>query len=428
MAIMDTNSESNQYQYIQDNSMASLDSKTSPLAMLVRTCSQIGADPPMAPKSKKPATPATTPIAAADRPHSASPASAAAAAYHLSQTKRNHNNNYIEDTKPAKLNFKPYENTVLSHNDDDNRPRSSNSVDNNNKKRKSASPRDDGATAAKRRTSEPEPQQTANPIIRSGLEVMHGGKGFCPLPPPSPYKPDALAAFRHTYLPGAPWMAASLAAAAAAHHNKPAGADCKDPLCLSTGGCSASAAAVSPYHHPMMTVGCPAGCAQCDHQRYLSSLMAAAAPFYAPPVARPYTCSWVIPSQSSAATESPAAAPSLCGKSFSTSDELLQHIRTHTAAAGPMSPTTAAAAAAFSAYNNHLSRHLFHHPAAAASPYGAASSPYGSKHMPHPSPYSAFNPTAAYYPGAAAAAAAAAYHHHQLYAAPGRDGSATVSR
>ncbi|XP_050549037.1 zinc finger protein Noc-like [Daktulosphaira vitifoliae] len=424
MAIMDTNSENHQYQYIQDNSMASLDSKTSPLAMLVRTCSQIGADPPTVPKSKKPPTPATTPMTAADRPHSASPA----AAYHLSQTKRNYNNNYIEDPKPAKLNFKPYENTVLTHNnnnDDDSRPRSSSSEDNNasTKKRKSASPRDDCLTAAKRRAPETE-QQTANPIIRSGLEVMHGTKGFCP-PPPSSYKSDALAAFRHTYLPGAPWMAASLAAAAAAAaHHKPAGGDCKDPICLSTGGCAASA--VSPYHHSVMAaVGCPAGCTQCDQQRYLSSLMAAAAPFYAPSVARPYTCSWVIPSPSSPATESPAAAPSLCGKSFSTSEELLQHIRTHTSAAGPMSPTTAAAAAAFSAYNNHLSRHLFHHPAA-ASPYGA-SLPYAGKHMPPPSPYSAFNPTTAYYPGAAAAAAAAAYHH-QLYAVPGRDGSATVSR
>lgn len=483
--------------------MLQLDSKTSPLAMLVRTCSQIGADPPMAAaaKSKKQATGATapmsaTPTAVADRPHSASPASgaymshAAAAKHHH----RNHNNNYMEEPpKPAaKLNFKPYENTVLTpstappmahqnhtthhhhnnnnNNEEDMRPKSSSSEDNghgNGKKRKSASPRDDyhqhkssrrsSSSASSTESSAIDP--STNPIIRSGLEVMHGSKAFCPPPSMaahSPYKPatDALAAFRHTYLPGAPpWIPAAVslaAAAAAASKPSPTSAECKDPLCGGpSAGCgqqqhaaaAAAALAFASQYHPMMAVGgCPAGCTQCDHQRYMTSLMAAMPAFYAaPPVAaRPYTCSWVIPggghSPLSTAAEA-AAVPTLCGKSFGTSDELLQHIRTHTSGsaamggtAGPMSPTSAAA---FTAYNSHLSRHLFHHhhPSAVAA-YDKLSPPLS---MMPPSPYSAFNPTAAYCyppPTSVAAAAAAAYHHHHSLYSPARSdtSAATVSR
>lgn len=481
--------------------------------MLVRTCSQIGADPPMAAaaKSKKPAAgvaaaPASaTPAAAADRPHSASP-SAATYLGHAATAKQHHrnlNNNYMEEPpKPvAKLNFKPYENTVLTpsavpppahnnhhhvhqhnnnnHAEDESRPRSSSSEDNghgsvSSKKRKSASPRDDyhphhqhkssrrSSSSASSTEAATAADPSTNPIIRSGLEVMHGSKAFCPPPPMSahaPYRPaaDALAAFRHTYLPGAPpWMPAAVSLAAAAAASKPSptsagtGAECKDPMCGGpASGCgqqqhhaaaTAAALAFASQYHPMMSVGggCPAGCSQCDHQRYLTSLMAAVPAFYAaPPVtARPYTCSWVIPGGGSihphsTAAES-AAVPTLCGKSFGSSDELLQHIRTHTsgsaaASVGPMSPT---AAAAFSAYNSHLSRHLFHHhhPSAVAA-YGKPSPPLS---MMPPSPYSAFNPTAAYCyppPTAAAAAAAAAYHHHHsLYSPRGDTSAATVSR
>ncbi|KAL5242531.1 hypothetical protein ACI65C_009941 [Semiaphis heraclei] len=507
MAIMDSNSENNQYQYIQDTSLASLDSKTSPLAMLVRTCSQIGADPPMAAaaKSKKPAaaTPVSATAAAADRPHSASPAAAAVAYLGHGAAKHhrtNINNNYMEDTpKPAKLNFKPYENTVstpsphhhlqhaVQHHHHHSSPYgSSSSEDNGNsashgKKRKSTSPRDEYGGAhhksSRRSSSSASSSETAvaasttssatdpsiNPIIRSGLEVMHGAtaKAFCPPPPMpahSPYKPhDPLAAFRHTYLPGAPWMPAAVSLAAAAAGKASPSSDCKDPMCGGpASGCgqqqqhaaAAAALAFATQYHPMMAAAgaCPAGCVQCDHQRYLSSLMAAASvPAFYAPVARPYTCSWVIPgghmqSSSPAATGTEVATgASLCGKSFSTSDELLQHIRTHTSAggsavsaaacmaagaAGPMSPTTAAA---FSAYNSHLSRHLFHHPSAAAA-YGKPPS------MMPPSPYSAFNPTSAYCypPPSAAAAAAAAYHHHhhqqQLYSPRGDTSAASVSR
>lgn len=466
--------------------------------MLVRTCSQIGADPPIAAaaKSKKPlaTAPVSTPASAADRPHSASPA----AATYLGHTTAKHhprtvNNNYMEEPpKPAKLNFKPYENTVLtpsphqqhhqSHhqsNDDDSRPKSSSSEDNgghvHSKKRKSASPRDDymhhsTSKSSRRSSSSASSSDTAtaatdpstNPIIRSGLEVMHGtaaaAKAFCPPPPipaHSPYKPDALAAFRHTYLPGNPWMpaAVSLAAAAASKPSSSSPSDCKDPMCGGpASGCgqqqqqqhhqhaaAAAALAFASQYHPMMAAagGCPAGCVQCDHQRYLTSLMAAASvPAFYAPVARPYTCSWVIPggSHQSSPTAEASAVPTLCGKSFGTSDELLQHIRTHTsgsgggggvsaaamaaAGIGPMSPTTAAA---FSAYNSHLSRHLFHHPSA----YGKPPS------MMPPSPYSAFNPTAAYcYPPPTAAAAVAAYHHqqHSLYSPRSDTSAATVSR
>lgn len=96
---------------------------------------------------------------------------------------------------------------------------------------------------------------------------------------------------------------------------------CRDPFCS---GCS-----MTP--HPVGK--CPAGCTQCDHQvsksSYAQQMQAAhgsvAAAYAHAQLAAlaaasqmPYVCNWI------------AGDAAYCGKRFGTSDELLQHLRTHT--------------------------------------------------------------------------------------------------
>lgn len=103
---------------------------------------------------------------------------------------------------------------------------------------------------------------------------------------------------------------------------------CRDPYCT---GC-----ALSPHMmNKASAAPCPAGCTQCDHtnsaKSYASQLSAAqgsvaAAYAHAQLVAfaaasqMPYLCNWI------------SGDAAYCGKRFGTSDELLQHLRTHTSA------------------------------------------------------------------------------------------------
>ncbi|XP_071439241.1 zinc finger protein Noc-like [Hetaerina americana] len=260
------------------------------------------------------------------------------------------------------------------------------------------------------------------------------------------FRPPFGAFSTHGLLPGYPPVssAAAAAAAAAAALSNPGpyvsyarvktatGGEalvpvCKDPYCT---GCqfsvhnaqflAAAAAAASP------SSTCPSGCTQCDHQKYglALSLMSAPPPPQAPPphhahlsaaaaasysplgsaaaaaaaaaaAGRPYVCNWI-------------AGDAYCGKRFASSEELLQHLRTHTSLAsggegsgGLLSPVashasllsgpsaalhrasaSAAAAAAAAAY-----------PSAPLSPLSAARyHPYAKPGL-GASPYSAFNPT-----------------------------------
>lgn len=101
---------------------------------------------------------------------------------------------------------------------------------------------------------------------------------------------------------------------------------CRDPYCT---GCSLSS-------HLLKSAVCPAGCAQCDHAKTPFSLPtghpAAAAYAHAQLAALaaasqlPYVCSWM------------AGDSAYCGKRFGTSEELLQHLRSHTAS-GESSPS-----------------------------------------------------------------------------------------
>lgn len=106
---------------------------------------------------------------------------------------------------------------------------------------------------------------------------------------------------------------------------------CRDPYCT---GCSLSSHLLAGANAAAKTpTSCPAGCTQCDHAAvktstsYLSHSPVAAAYAHAQLAALaaashlPYICNWI------------AGDAQYCGKRFSTSEELLQHLRTHTSVA-----------------------------------------------------------------------------------------------
>lgn len=126
---------------------------------------------------------------------------------------------------------------------------------------------------------------------------------------------------------------------------------CRDPYCT---GCqlnshllaSSAAGAVANGKLPPTTAAgpgsCPAGCAQCDHKPSAASSpygpLGVAAYAHAQLAALaaasqlPYVCNWI------------AGDTAYCGKRFSTSDELLQHLRSHTSVSGNAGGDPSAAA------------------------------------------------------------------------------------
>ncbi|XP_022169183.1 zinc finger protein Elbow-like [Myzus persicae] len=298
------------------------------------------------------------------------------------------------------------------------------------------SPAEDAATT-NRKHSEPSHNKLSSSSAASVAALM-AAAGY-----PSPHHHPQLSAHPHHHhhmaaLGGSPLMSPYFRPGAGAPP-----LPCRDPYCA---GCQLAAHLAAGKQQQQPTASCPAGCTQCDaspktvsaaaaaaaaahhhhqqtaaahhqHQQHqhqqqqqhhhhhtmaaayahaqLAALAAAASQL-------PYVCSWMG-----------ADLPSYCGKRFGTSDELLQHLRTHTsdpAAALPLlqrsyptPPLSPSAAAAVSRYHPYASSK--HH-----SPYGFPSG-YPSSPLampPHPGLLPPYFPSVAYSPYAAAAAAAAA--------------------
>uniref|UniRef100_A0A1B6BX88 C2H2-type domain-containing protein n=1 Tax=Clastoptera arizonana TaxID=38151 RepID=A0A1B6BX88_9HEMI len=363
-----------------------LDAKKSPLALLAQTCSQIGADSP----NTKPL------LSALEKPKKSSSDRVSPASTHKVQEPK--------QSEP-RLAFKPYEANVLTRKSETPRPSSKTGcMDLTEEKRRTPSSRKSVSPLAEKphEKASPVPASSdrvksvspansgASPIIRSGLEILQGHPKDMPL---GTFKPPNLGlsslssccppgfeqtnpAFRPPFAGGpfSPHHAAMLAGYSSApgpyvsyaRVKTPAGSEalvpvCKDPYCT---GCQFSM-------HNSLVGSCPSGCTQCDHQKY--NLAAALSGLIPPPhplscqIGRPYVCNWI-------------AGESYCGKRFGTSDELLQHLRTHTASAdaasllGPL-----------------------RYPNPPLSPLSAARyHPYMKPGLPGPlgaSPFSAFNPT-----------------------------------
>ncbi|EDW12375.1 zinc finger protein Noc [Drosophila mojavensis] len=310
-------------------------------------------------------------------------------------------------------------------------------------------------------------QRGASPIVRSGMEVLNNANGTAQHPKEMSSMAAAAAAAAAAYKAAGPYglnplsalccppgmeqhanpafrppfaggfshhHAAMLAAAANGGYpgagagpagqpnpyisyqriKTPAGGEaivpvCKDPYCP---GCPYSA------HTQQMLMGapCPAGCTQCEHQKYgmamasaglpqahpYSQAAAAAAANAAAARSAPYVCSWVV-------------GDAYCGKRFQTSDELFTHLRTHT---GNLSDPAAAAAALAQSQAQSLLGTLFPpsalragYPTPPLSPMSAAAAaaryhPYGKPPGAMGGAPSPFGAAGAFNPAAAAAAAA----------------------
>ncbi|KAL4130964.1 hypothetical protein QTP88_008329 [Uroleucon formosanum] len=228
---------------------------------------------------------------------------------------------------------------------------------------------------------------------------MHGAttKQFFSPPPMSAYWP-------HTNLAGAPWIPAAVRLAATTN-DKPSKSSDRRAVARRPSAASSSSIRQPWLHYSVQRAGGPPVHVQLGDSR------------------RPHAVVVIHHNRGHRSSHG----GSMCGKSISTYDELLKHICKRTSAGdsavsaasctavGAMSPMSPTVVAAFSAYNRHLSRHLFYHPFTAVA--------HGKKPSMIPSPpCSAFNLTAAHH-----------HHHHhqqqQQQCSPRVDTSAaTVSR
>lgn len=309
---------------------------------------------------------------------------------------------------------------VSSRNSNRESPASVNSNNNNNIENKNLNGHSDSNESDKNHSElnkSPEllSPKDSSPIPRTALEHLQAQQkdlsnfykpGFNPFYPAGidPTNP----AFRSSFSSALSQHHASMLAAAAGYPQSssnpylsyariktPTGGEalvpvCKDPYC---NGCQYSA------HNQQMLMGvpCPPGCTQCEHQKYGLAMAMSSLPPNHPfaQMQKPFACNWIL-------------GDSYCGRRFSTTDELIQHMKTHS----PNLSDPATAASILAAQQSaSLMPPLFFPPGLhrSASGYPATSplSPLSASRY-HPyakpgslpaSPYGTFNPAlSAYYP------------------------------
>lgn len=405
-----------------------MDAKKSPLALLAQTCSQIGAD-------SNNVKALVTPVEKSKKVDTQSKPQPTAIAQKMD--------------KINELVFKPYEANVLSrkNGDDVHRPLSkassvdenlsdesnksnakkdsrvssrnsnrespvsvnsnnNNSVDHKNNNHTAASE----ANESEKSDKSPGLSQKESP--RSSLDMLQSQQkdlgyykpGFNPFYPAGidPTNP----AFRSSFSSALSQHHASMLAAAAAGYpanssnpylsyariKTPTGGEalvpvCKDPYCT---GCQYSA------HNQQMLMGvpCPPGCTQCEQQKYGLAMAMSTLPPNHPfaQMSKPFACNWIMND-------------GYCGRRFSTTDELIQHMKTHS----PNLSDPATAASILAAQQSaSLMSPLFFPPGMHRAAYPSTSplSPLSaSRYHPYakpgsmPASYGSFNPAlSAYYP------------------------------
>lgn len=366
-----------------------LDAKKSPLALLAQTCSQIGADPPSS-KSllaslEKTSNGKSKP---SEQREKSSPATT------------------LTIPEPAKSSFKPYESCLgreKASSPEEHRSGSNHSSSGGSRARTPGGKRcSSNQSASSARAGTPQGRKTTtptsreSPVSRTTTAISSSSDALTTSSPSlqtkPAYSPVGVLAMTDpaikdlplgTFKPGVPTTSSSAAAAAAAaaylgypslpmdmmtsslvsqHHaalknglaanpylsytrmKTPGGAEalvpvCRDPYCT---GCQLNSHLLSANGKvPTSTASsCPAGCAQCDHKPGTYPNLGVHSPNSAFAHAQlaalaamsqmPYVCSWI------------AGDTAYCGKRFATSEELLQHLRSHTSVS-IVDPSTAAA-------------------------------------------------------------------------------------
>ncbi|KAK2725425.1 zinc finger protein Noc-like isoform X2 [Artemia franciscana] len=329
-----------------------MDSKTSPLALLAQTCNQIGAD--------------ITPVKSLEKPK-----------------------NFDKDSKKCSS---PTTGRTTSEKKEDDRQKTSQSPSSQKADVRSSSSRPTSSQANEQKLPTPSGDPldayrmmglsaAYNPFgAYAGLDPAAAAALGVGLPMRSPYPfPGYPTSQLHGLGLAIPTSMSQLSAAAMLNYARPKPTECRDPYCTTC----------PPTQHASASNSvCPLGCAQCDHPKVpipstTPANQTVSAPSERPSTPKPYVCNWV-------------AGTDYCGKKFVSSDELLQHLRTHTSSSGEPSTSYSSTLAAAAAANPLLSRgypHLSH--LAAASRYH----PY-AKPSPLSSPSGMSLPNLTGYPGA----------------------------